>query len=786
MKKRILSVLLCLCLGLTSFLTTAFTAFAADGANWSDEANRDTIWTDGAISTPEQLAQFAYLVNTGAYTGKNDVWLTQDVDLAGHEWTAIGEYKGSLQDYTGDTSKFFRGVFDGNGYTVKNMQLTKFPGGTLDLCIVGLFGGTNATIRNLTVTGSAATQDSSARIYMGAIAGMYPEGTISNCTSRLSMDITTTSASYIGGIVGSSSGTITRCTNEADITLHSPKSNVGGIVAGSQRGKIDRCVNKGRLAGETAFTGGISAYVFGAPSTVTNCANYGEITSTAAVPSSIGGIIGLYNGTGMSNCYNTGLIQPQRSGGLIGQVDETALNTLDNLYYSAEGSALGVYKRGNTVVTEEKNDVGVKKTEADMKQENFVADLNGNGDAFIGQKDGFPTIAPLAVNVVIDATPKDAVVSLSQSEGGAAIDPQPDGSYILLPGDYFIQASAADHYPVSFTHMVSYDRSTLLVTITLEPLPADYSKVDEAIARANALNKDEYKDFTAVEEAVEAVERGKNITEQSEVDAMAKAIEDAIGALQYKDADYTKVDEAIARANALNKDEYKDFTAVEAAVEAVERGKNITGQSEVDAMAKAIEDAIGALQYKDADYTKVDEAIARANALNKDEYKDFTAVEAAVEAVERGKNITGQSEVDAMARAIEDAIGALQYKDADYTKVDEAIEKANVLNKDEYKDFTAVEAAVEAVERGKNITEQSEVDAMAKAIEDAINSLQRKTAEPPKEKPTENPTNKPTEKPSDFTQTGDSANLSAWIFLLLISGIGILGAAFYPRKRKTQ
>ena len=144
---------------------------------------------------------------------------------------------------------------------------------------------------------------------------------------------------------------------------------------------------------------------------------------------------------------------------------------------------------------------------------------------------------------------------------------------------------------------------------------------------------------------------------------MAKAIEDAIAALQYKDADYTKVDEAIAKANALNKDEYKDFSGVEAAVNAVVRGKNITEQSEVDAMAKAIEDAIVALQYKDADYTKVDEAIAKANALNKDDYKDFSGVEAAVNAVVRGKNITEQSEVDAMAKAIEDAIAALQYKE---------------------------------------------------------------------------------------------------------------------------
>ena len=258
---------------------------------------------------------------------------------------------------------------------------------------------------------------------------------------------------------------------------------------------------------------------------------------------------------------------------------------------------------------------------------------------------------------------------------------------------------------------------------------ADYTKVDEAITKANALNKDEYKDFSGVEAAINAVVRDKNITEQSEVDAMAKAIEDAIAALRYKDADYTKVDEAIAKANALNKDEYKDFTGVEATVNAVVRGKNIIEQSEVDAMAKAIEDAIAALQYKGADYTKVDEAIAKANALNKDDYKDFSGVDSAVNAVVRGKNITEQSEVDAMAKAIEDAIAALQYKDADYTKVDEAITKANALNKDEYKDFSGVEAAINAVVRGKNITEQSEVDAMAKAIEDAIAALQYKDAD---------------------------------------------------------
>ena len=238
------------------------------------------------------------------------------------------------------------------------------------------------------------------------------------------------------------------------------------------------------------------------------------------------------------------------------------------------------------------------------------------------------------------------------------------GSVSLEAGTYPVEVTADNCKAYTGNITITADAATHTQTIAMTYLPADYTQVDEAIAKANALKKDEYKDFTAVEAAVNAVVRDKNITEQSEVDAMAKAIEDAIDALQYKDADYTKVDAAIAKANALNKDNYKDFSAVEAAVNAVVRDKNITEQSEVDAMAKAIEDAIDALQYKDADYTKVDAAIAKANALNKNDYKDFSGVETAVKAVVRGKNITEQSEVDKMAKAIEDAIAALEKKPA--------------------------------------------------------------------------------------------------------------------------
>ena len=129
-------------------------------------------------------------------------------------------------------------------------------------------------------------------------------------------------------------------------------------------------------------------------------------------------------------------------------------------------------------------------------------------------------------------------------------------------------------------------------------ISADYSAVDAAIAKANTIDSNLYSNYANVEKAIGKVDRSKSKAEQTEVDAMAKAIEDAIAALKYKDADYTKVDAAIAKANALNKNDYRDFSAVKAALDAVARDKNITEQAKVDAMAKAIEDAINALVRK--------------------------------------------------------------------------------------------------------------------------------------------------------------------------------------------
>ena len=138
-------------------------------------------------------------------------------------------------------------------------------------------------------------------------------------------------------------------------------------------------------------------------------------------------------------------------------------------------------------------------------------------------------------------------------------------------------------------------------------------------------------------------------------------------------------------------------------------------------------DSSAVFEYAKADYTELDKAEETAKALNKDNYVDFTAVEKALEAIDRTKNLTQQSDVDKMAKDINDAVEALVYKSADYTELDKAEKAAKALNKDDYEDFSEVEKALAAIDRTKNITEQADVDAMVKAINDAVANLVKKT-----------------------------------------------------------
>lgn len=146
--------------------------------------------------------------------------------------------------------------------------------------------------------------------------------------------------------------------------------------------------------------------------------------------------------------------------------------------------------------------------------------------------------------------------------------------------------------------------------------------------------------------------------------------------------------------------------------------------NEATAIFNSVINKLLSMTYAGADYTEVTEAKKRIPS-DLTLYTDETvqALEDVLKDVKYDLDITQQDTVDGYADAINKAINQLKYKAADYTEVDKAIEKANKLNKDNYKDFSKVEDAIKTVVRSKNITEQDEVDAMAKAINDAIDAL---------------------------------------------------------------
>ena len=701
MKKKVLSLLLTLCLAMT-FVPMA--AFAAEAPLFGGgTGTQQDPWLITSQADLIALAEFLNSGNAETFDTENAgvgnchgyyFKQTADIDLTGVTWEPIGYSGGGY---------YFAGNYDGDGHTISNATST----GKNDadgFATAGIFGW----------------------VAFGSVENLHVKNANFVATGH-------NEYSYVGGIAGVCYGSSIKNCSVVDSSLESRRDNnnncVGSIVGYSTGGTFEKCAAENNRVKTMCYGGGF----------------VGEVDDT----------YGVGNSTLFTNCYvakctvisETDDSQGTSfSGGFAGEMTDSTL-TLQNcyVYQTALSTAGNAVPQGTGV---------------------FAGNLWGGC-------------------TIVDTNCYFGACGTTERAGAAA----------EKSGEEFENGTVAGSLGDAFAQARNYPK--------FKDSPADYSAVDAAIAKANALNKDNYKDFSAVETAINSVVRGKKLAEQADVDAMAQAIEDAIAALQYKEADYTKVDEAIAKANALNKDNYKDFSAVETAINSVIRGKKLAEQAEVDAMAKAIEDAIADLQHKDADYTKVDAAIAKANALKKDNYKDFSAVEAAVNAVVRGKNITEQGEVDAMAKAIEDALAALQYKDADYTKVDAALAKANALKKDDYKDFSAVESAVNAVVRGKNITEQGEVDAMAKAIEDALAALQYKDADKTTPAPAATATPAPaaTATPAPVAtatpapaataipqytipQTGDTSNPALLVVLMLVSGSAAIGIAVVGSKKK--
>lgn len=319
MKRRILSMLLMVCLTWGLLPTAALAAEGEDDCSTWD-GSVDTSWyreeeDEFTISTAAQLAGVAELVNSGHDFSGKAIILDADISLNRLEWTTIGK----TIPY-GGTSYMFSGLFDGAGHTITEWYVADQSDCT------GLFGNVDGTIMNLHLAQSVIYSTRKAKGSIGGfVSRLYQKGQIYGCTSDVS--ITIGRGSSCGGIAGLSAGAIIKCVNYGTIDGWD-YSNCGGIV-GQAVGRIEGCINYGAVSGEF-YVGGIAGNC-GFTSMngygdieIQNCQNYGAISGKSTCGGIAGDMTSYYqdrNFCRINACLNTGEVSCEVDvvGGIVGE-----------------------------------------------------------------------------------------------------------------------------------------------------------------------------------------------------------------------------------------------------------------------------------------------------------------------------------------------------------------------------------------------------------------------------------------------------------------------------------
>ena len=512
MKKKMLGLLLAVCIAMALVPMAAFA-----------EGNSKT-----SITTVDELLQFAKAVDQGEYDHKTDavVSLDADLDLTGVAWTPIG----SVFAADGTLLHYFSGKFYGNGHTISNLDFSENYGKT-EYPSFGFFSEVSgAEISGLTIQGKLDVSNSG-YVYFGTVAGVAADSKISDCVSDVSF---TDTEKYINGTVAlcgyAINSTIEYCQNKGNfsITKDVTSFQMGGIVGLAQNSTVQYCANTGDMTSWTPHTGGIVGQLYQA-SKIINCYSTGKMVPLGKGTTDFGGIAGVVGaGTEIRHCYFAGEMDLsqytattpyKRLGGIAGGVSSEP-PVFENNYFTETENVTACNKHA---------EAGTAKSLEYMKREDFFNEITAAGGNYRFNPNGTPVLP----------APKYAVSFVVTPAGLTNIGIKVNGQEVTTPvaleaGTHTVEVSADNCKVFNSKMTITADTATHTQIVAMTYLPADYTKVDAAIAKANALNKDDYKDFAAVEAAVNAVVRGKNITEQAAVDAMAKAIEDAIAALEKK------------------------------------------------------------------------------------------------------------------------------------------------------------------------------------------------------------------------------------------------------------
>ncbi len=247
--------------------------------------------------------------------------LMADVDLSAYPERMFNVI-GSARDTP------FRGAFDGNGHTIRNLTITRGS----DKCI-GLFGRLvrPGRVENLELTDANVA----AHTYVGALVGYSAGGVVEDC--RVTAEVQ--GVGYTGGIVGVNidNALIRNC--RANVCVFGQWYETGGIAGANSSSTIARCSVTGSVSGSSGTGGVTGRQDWGVVSdSSSDCSVTGEEAT--------GGLVGVSGYSEISGCFATGDVAgSQTVGGLVGFSDSEVRDSWAGANVSGESIVGGLLGR---------------------------------------------------------------------------------------------------------------------------------------------------------------------------------------------------------------------------------------------------------------------------------------------------------------------------------------------------------------------------------------------------------------------------------------------------------
>lgn len=259
---------------------------------WDGSTAKSFAGGKGTSASPYLIETGAQLVLMKQYSS-SCFKLTQNINLDNRAWPSFD----------------FSGTFNGDGYIISNLKITKSGDN------IGFFAKLTGTVKNVTISGVSIDSYGN---NIGALAGHFEKGTVTNCRVELNNSSNISGNQYVGGMFG------TIASMHSDANYHLRDCSVAGVSTQAQ------------ISGEMA----------------------------------VGGLVGrLYESADVSNCsVNANIYGAQQTGGIVGAVEDGW--GLENSYInqcSYKGNISAQMGAGGIIGDFNNGDICIKCCKAEVK-----------------------------------------------------------------------------------------------------------------------------------------------------------------------------------------------------------------------------------------------------------------------------------------------------------------------------------------------------------------------------------------------------------------------------------